>query len=129
MAMLFKVQQHNAAMEKLTDEIIPTLIIGKNITANDMGYWLSQRGVQIRDCQLLTTSNEARTFAYKITVDAKDHDRVTQDASLWPYGVGVRLYKIFENKRQEMRSGANKEMPPQTNRDAQGARYGRYGQH
>lgn len=103
--------------------------VGKNVTVNDMGYWLSQRGVQIIDCQLLTTSNEARTLAYKITVDAKDHERVTQDASLWPYGVGIRLYKIFDNKRQEMRYGEMQQRPAQTTRDAQGAWSSRYGQY
>ena len=51
----------------------------------------------MNECKLLTKSNEAPFLSYKITIDSKDFERATQDASLWPYGVGVRLFKNFDH--------------------------------
>ena len=69
--------------------------VAKTITAADLGNWLSQRGLFIKHCKLLTTSDEARSLSFKVTIDPKDFDRATKDANLWPYRVGVRLYKNF----------------------------------
>ena len=74
--------------------------IGKNVTAVDLCNWLAQRELHVKDCQLLTTSAEARSLSYKLTIKPEDYDRATQDATIWPYRVGVRLYKSF-NKRSE----------------------------
>ena len=91
--------------------------VRKNITAKDMVNWLSQRGVHVRDCKLLTTSSEARTLSYKITLDSTDYERATQDANLWPYGVGVRLFKIFGDKRETIGTGRyNTRLEQQTTR-------------
>ena len=66
--------------------------VAKNITIADLCNWLSQRGLLVKDCSFLTTSNEARSLAFKITIDPKDFERATDDPALWPYGVDVRVY-------------------------------------
>ena len=74
--------------------------VAKNITSADLCNWLSQRGLLVKDCKVLTTSEEARFLSFKVTVDPKDFDRATNDSNLWPYRVGVRLFKHF-NKHGE----------------------------
>ena len=69
--------------------------VAKNITAADLCNWLSQRGLYVKNCILLTTTDKARSLAFKITIDPKDFDRATKDPSIWPYRVGVRLFKAF----------------------------------
>ena len=61
-----------------------------------MSNWLLQKGISVKNCNLMTTSSEAPFLSYKVTIDKKDFDRATQDASLWPYGVGVRLFVDFK---------------------------------
>ena len=73
---------------------------GKNVTAVDVSNWLATKGVEVKDCKLLTTSDEARSLTFKITIKPEDYDRATQDAMLWPYRVGVRLFKS-SNKRNQ----------------------------
>ena len=70
-------------------------IVAKNITEADLCNWLSQRGLYVKNCILLTTTDKARSLAFKITIDPKDFDRATKDPSIWPYQVGVRLFKAF----------------------------------
>ena len=83
--------------------------VAKTITTADLCNWLSQRGLFVKDCKLLTTSEEARSLAFKVTIDPKDFDRATKDTSLWPYGVGVRVFKNFNkntrDKNNEQRNG------------------------
>ena len=69
--------------------------VATNICSMDLTYWLSQNGINVKDCKLLTTSENARSLAYKITIDPKDYEKATTDASIWPYQVGVRQYKHF----------------------------------
>ena len=78
--------------------------VKKDVTAANMQNWLSQKGLVTKDCKLLTTSSEAPFLSYKIKIDSKDFDRATQDANLWPYGVGVRSYVDFD-KRPSDRPG------------------------
>ena len=73
-----------------------------------MRSWLSQKGVNVRNCELLTTSEDARSRSYRITVDPQDFDRVTTDPSVWPNQVGVRRYKQFTGPRHEQRNGENR---------------------
>ena len=69
--------------------------VAKNINSLDLKYWLSQNGITVKNCTLLTTSEDARSLTYKITIDPKDYEKATTDASIWPYQVGVRLFKQF----------------------------------
>jgi hypothetical protein len=67
--------------------------ISKNISGAQVATYLANKGLHIKDCTLLTTSNEARMLSYKITVSPDDAERATNDEKLLPYGVGVRFYK------------------------------------
>ena len=69
--------------------------VKKNVTETDMSNWLLQKGLHIKNCKLMTKSSEAPFLSYKITIDKNDFERATQDANLWPYGVGVRLFVDF----------------------------------
>ena len=75
--------------------------VSKSISSTDLRYWLSQNGLTIKDCKLLTTAEGARSLSYRITIDPKDYQKATTDASLWPYRVGVRLFKHFNNTRND----------------------------
>ena len=77
--------------------------VGKSTTSNDLCNWLSQRGLLVKECKLLTTANEARSLTFKVTVDPKDYVRATSDPSLWPYRVGVRTFKNYGNRNRNYR--------------------------
>ena len=80
--------------------------VAKHITTTDLYNWLAERAVFIKDCKLLTTSEEARFLSFKLTVSSKDYDRLMKDATMWPYGVGVRPFKNFrKNSREDYRDG------------------------
>ena len=70
--------------------------VSKNVTAENLYNWLAQKGIHVKYCTLLTTTDQARSLAFKVTIDPKDYDRATKDASIWPYRVGVRLFKAFK---------------------------------
>ena len=55
----------------------------------------------------MKTSNEAPFLSCKITIDSKDFDRATQDTSLWPLGVGVRLFVNFDKDTSNNQAYAN----------------------
>ena len=74
--------------------------VAKNVTSVDLRNWLAQKGLYVKDCKLMTTSEEARSLSYKITLQPQDFDRATQDASLWPYRVRVILFKNFNRNAQ-----------------------------
>lgn len=73
--------------------------IAKNVSATQVKNHLANKGLHIKDCTLLTTSEEARMLSYKITVRPEDTERATTDQTLWPNGVGVRFYKHFKGPR------------------------------
>ena len=73
--------------------------VAKHITSVDLSNCLSGNGLSIKDCKLLTTSEEARSLSYKITISAGDFEKATKDVSIWPYRVGVRLFKHFSNAK------------------------------
>ena len=65
----------------------------------DLRQCLSQKELNIKDYELLTTAEGARALSYyKITIDPKDYERASTDASLWAYRVGVRLFKHFNSR-------------------------------
>ena len=73
--------------------------VAKHITSVDLSNYLSENGLSIKDCKLLTTSEKARSLSYKITISAGDFEKATKDVSIWPYRVGVRLFKPFSNAK------------------------------
>ena len=100
--------------------------VAKNVTAVDLRNWLAQKGLLVKDCKLLTTSDEARSLSYKITLQPQDFDRATQDAGLWPYRVGVRLFKNFN--RNQQRSNTNSMLNRNQRNDNQTGRRSNFSQ-
>merc|ERR1712240_698873 len=103
--------------------------VSKNVSAMDMKNWLSQRGVNVRKCELLTTSEEARSLSYKITVDPQDYERVTTDASVWPNQVGVRRFRQFTGPRSEQRNSDNRGTHERESNYNGNQEHGRYRDH
>ena len=114
-------------IQKLNPILIVAYNVSKNVSSLDLRNWLSQKGIHVKGCTLLTTFDEARSLSYKITLDPKDFDIATQDASIWPYRVGVRLFKTFKNSQNAYQNtyGGNVRMPVQGSSNDYGT--GRYG--
>ena len=91
--------EHNSFGGSFSADIdIVAYNVAKHITSAELCSWLARNGLFVKDCKLLTTAEGARSLTYKITIDPKDYDRATNDVSLWPYRVGVRLFKTFIRK-------------------------------
>ena len=54
------------------------------------------------DCVLLTKYDGARSLAFKITIKATDFEKA-KDPDIWPYRVGLRYYKQFNNSQSKQR--------------------------
>ena len=63
-----------------------------DVTGEKLSGYLQSKGININECNLLTTFNNARSLAYKITVGAEIKD-VVSDPSLWPENVIIQSYK------------------------------------
>ena len=49
--------------------------VAKHITSVDLSNCLAENGLNVKDCKLLTTSEDARSLSYKITISSGDYDR------------------------------------------------------
>ena len=75
----------------------------------------------ILTCILLTNSEDARSLSYKVTINSGDYERATKDASIWPYRVGMRLFKHFGNaKKTNQNMAHNKARKAYNTRDRYG---------
>ena len=61
------------------------LIIAKHVTSIQLSKFLEENGLDVCDCKLLTTFE-------RITIKLH-HFQKAKDPSIWPYRVGVRLFK------------------------------------
>ena len=69
--------------------------VAKHITSVDLSNCLAENGLNVKECQLLTKSDDARSLSYKITFSPCDVERATKAVSIWPYRVGVSFFKHF----------------------------------
>ena len=69
------------------------------MTSEDLRKFVSERGLNVKDCRLLTTSANAKTLSYKIIISSEDIDMATNNARIWPVGVGLRRFKHFNNQK------------------------------
>ena len=61
--------------------------------------------IDVCDCKLLTTFERARTLSFKITIKPH-HFEKAKNPSIWPYRVGVRVFKHFTaNNRNKNNPG------------------------
>ena len=55
----------------------------------------------MKDCRFLTKFEGAISFSYKVTIKSTDLE-LAKNEKIWPYRVGVRLFKHFtENQRRK----------------------------
>ena len=83
--------------------------VAKDATAEGLKAFLEARGIKIVECVNLTTFEFARTHSYKVTIRASEYEKATNPA-VWPYWVGVRLFKQFRNKDNDQQSSWNNQV-------------------
>ena len=71
--------------------------IAKNVTGIQLSHWLAEKGLHVVSCDLLTKCEGARSSSYKIAIKSCDYEKATNPA-IWPARVGVRLFKVFDNR-------------------------------
>ena len=64
---------------------------------------LANNDIELKDWELLTKRNDARTLAYKLTVSLADR-RKLEDENLWPEGTTIRP---FVPQKRENKTGGN----------------------
>ena len=74
--------------------------VARDATAEGLKSFLESKGVTIVECTNLTTFEHARTHCYKVTIKASEYEKATKP-EIWPYRVGVRLFKQFRKKEDE----------------------------
>ena len=78
--------------------------VAKNVTAIQLSNCLQNKRLDVIDCVLLTKYDGAQSLAFKITVKATDFEKAkAKDADIWPYRVGLRYYKQFNNSQAKQR--------------------------
>ena len=79
--------------------------MAKHVTSIQLSKFLEEKGLGVYDCKLLTTFERARTLSFKITIKPH-HFQKAKDPSIWPYRVGVRLFKHYNaNNRNKNNPG------------------------
>ena len=63
-----------------------------DVTGENLSGFLLTKGVEIMQCTLLTTFSDAKSLAYKVTIDM-DKQNVVMDPSIWPENVRIQPYK------------------------------------
>ena len=77
--------------------------VAKDASADKLKAYLEKKGLKIVSCDLLTKHvNEARTHSYKVTMKASEYEKA-KDPLIWPYRVGVRLFKHLNSKPRDNR--------------------------
>ena len=72
--------------------------LAKDTTEEKLKAYLETKDLNVVECKLLTNFvKEARALTFKVTIKAKDLEKAKQ-AEIWPYRVGVRMYKHFSTK-------------------------------
>ena len=77
--------------------------VAKNATADGLKSFLETRGISVVQCVNLTTFEHARTHSYKVTIKASEYEKATKP-EVWPFRVGVRLFKQFKKKTDEQQT-------------------------
>ena len=80
--------------------------VAKHVSGIQLSHFLEGKGLHVLSCDLLTKYEGARSLSYKVTIKSCDFDKA-KNPELWPYRVGVRLFKFFNarNERKDV-SGA-----------------------
>ena len=85
-----------------SDIDLVTYGVAKHVTALQLSKFVQDRGLDILDCVLLTKYDGARSLAFKVTIKAMDFEK-SKNVDIWPYGVGVRRFKHFNENKVKQR--------------------------
>ena len=66
--------------------------VATQVTGIELSKFIEDKGIKVLDCVLLTKYEHAWTLSYRVTIRACDYEK-SQDASIWPYRIGVRPFK------------------------------------
>ena len=72
----------------------------KFLSEIEIGKLIEEMGLMVVDCTLLTKYEGARTLSFKITIKPQCFEKA-KDPSIWPYRVGLRLYKYFNQNNKK----------------------------
>ena len=73
--------------------------VARDASAQQLKEFLESKNINVIECKNLTTWDQARTHCYKVTIKASEYEKATKP-DVWPYRVGVRLFKQFREKRE-----------------------------
>jgi hypothetical protein len=95
--------------------------VARNITSIQVSKWIEEQGIKVSDCVLLTKYEQARTFSFKVTINANDYEK-SQDPSMWPYRVKVRPYRNYNRRSQNTKETEDQRRYPNIKRYSSGTR-------
>ena len=72
----------------------------KNVISIQLSKYLEEMGLEVVDCTLLTKYERACTLSSKITIKPQCFERA-KDPSIWPYRLGLRVYKYFNQNNKK----------------------------
>ena len=76
--------------------------VAKHASEKDLVDFITQKGINVIKCELLTRYKEARTNTFKVVILASDYEKAILPET-WPFRVGVRLFRRYQNKPQDNR--------------------------
>lgn len=79
----------------------------KQCTSQNLLDFIRERGLNAVDCVLLTKHEEARSYSFKVSIRAEDFEKA-KSADIWPYRIGIRLFKEFRNRQNLLNSGSDR---------------------
>ena len=80
-----------------TDVHLVVYGLAKQITDLQLSQFIKNKGIRVLRCDLLTKYADANSLTYKITIRACDYEKAI-NKNIWPIGVGIRLFKLFNNR-------------------------------
>ena len=80
-----------------TDVCVVVKGVADDVSKDHIVQFLISNGVNAKECNLLTTYEHARYLSYKITVAARDQEKV-KDLSIWPQNISIEPYKAKKGR-------------------------------
>ena len=88
--------------------------VAKDASEEQLNSFLQAKNINVIECKKLTTFEQARTHCYKVTIKASEYEKATKP-EVWPYRVGVRLFKQFREKKDQTPSWNDQQNTGQMN--------------
>ena len=81
--------------------------VAKDATADQLKEFVENKGIEVVEIELLTQFPvAARTFTFRIAIKPRDYDKA-MNPDVWPYRVGVRIYKPKRIRVDQQNSWTN----------------------